>query len=272
MNKRQAHQLDLEPLLDDFIQTGTSKEVMHYLTTRSNLPGSRANLELAGAFGDIIEIYAQPDPLRCWELCVEMTQHTADRAPVNSPQEFVPFCGAVGIGAIGAVVPEHLKPSIDQLRHLAVDSRWRMREAVRMGLQNVLVKHPRVVMKAIESWVESDDPLEIRAAAVIGAEPSFLSEPENAMWALKVHQRIFERLPHIEDRKAEGFRVLRKALGYTLSVVVHARPQAGFSFIAELLELRDRDVDWIVKQNLKKKRLTGTYPTEVEKLAKQIGG
>jgi hypothetical protein len=141
-----------------------------------------------------------------------------------------------------------------------------------MGLQNVLIKHQRVAMEAMEDWVESDEPLEIRAAAAIVAEPSFLSDPENAKWALEVHQRIFERVLNNEDRKSEGFRVLRKALGYTLSLVVQAQPQTGFRFMAELLELRDRDVDWIVKQNLKKKRLTGTYPTEVEKLAKQIGG
>ena len=53
-------------------------------------------------------------------------------------------------------------------------------------------------------------------------------------------------------------------MGYTLSVVVNALPDAGFEYMARLVKTQDLDVRWIVKENLKKNRLTKNYPEEVE--------
>ena len=41
-------------------------------------------------------------------------------------------------------------------------------------------------------------------------------------------------------------------------------------FLARLIDTRDRDVIWIVKQNLKKKRLIRRFPEEIEATKRQL--
>ena len=57
------------------------------------------------------------------------------------------------------------------------------------------------------------------------------------------------------DRRSEGFRALRKGLGYCWSVAVAAHPAAGKPALERWLAGDDPDVRWIVRQNLKKARL-----------------
>jgi hypothetical protein len=66
-----------------------------------------------------------------------------------------------------------------------------------------------------------------------------------------------ERLRHVPatDRKREEFRVLRRTLGYTLSVITAAAPERGFALMRECASWNDSDVVWILRENLKKKRL-----------------
>jgi len=49
--------------------------------------------------------------------------------------------------------------------------------------------------------------------------------------------------------------VLRKALGYTLSVAIAATPEAGLALLVQLSASVDKDIQWIVRENLKKQRL-----------------
>ena len=64
----------------------------------------------------------------------------------------------------------------------------------------------------------------------------------------------FEKQP-TKKRKSEEMRTLRQALGYTLSVAVAAAPVEGWPWLKSLMESRDPDVAWIVRENLKKNRL-----------------
>jgi hypothetical protein len=68
------------------------------------------------------------------------------------------------------------------------------------------------------------------------------------------------------DRKAADLRVLRQGLGYTISVIVAAVPDAGFAFMEELARSEDPDVLWIVRENLRKNRLVRNYPHQVAAL------
>jgi hypothetical protein len=67
----------------------------------------------------------------------------------------------------------------------------------------------------------------------------------------------------VTARKTDDFKALRRALGYTLSVVVRALPNPGFAWLRELAASSDPDVRWIVRENLKKNRLVKNYPQEV---------
>ena len=57
------------------------------------------------------------------------------------------------------------------------------------------------------------------------------------------------------ERRSEEFRVLRQALGYCWSVAVAAQPELGKPAMERWLACPDRDVRWILRENLKKKRL-----------------
>jgi hypothetical protein len=103
MSKRDDYIHKLLPLFDAHIATGDDEELLDYLTSNSNLPGPRGNLELAEAFGDATAQCAAHDKLH--HLCQTMTQVSADEAPAGDPREFIPFCGTVGIGALGAASP-----------------------------------------------------------------------------------------------------------------------------------------------------------------------
>jgi hypothetical protein len=116
----------------------------------------------------------------------------------------------------------------------------------------------------LDGWVIDGTLLELRAVAATVAEPGLLKDTETAIVALQLHRKAFDRVLSTKERKSEDFRTLRKALGYTLSVVVQALPQEGFRFLAQLIQLHDPDLIWIVKQNLRKNRLVKHFPEQVE--------
>lgn len=205
MEKKEIHKHDLSILLDGFIKTGDDESLAAYIISNSNLPGRRANLELAVAFGEVIENSAREQALLFWELCSGMTRLGADRAPVNAPQEFVPFCGAIGIGAIGAASLEHFPSALTCLRALANDSRWRMREAVCFGLQRLLAQRGPDALEAFEAWLTDGSLLELRAVAVTEAKPASLQNRQFADSALQVHRMIIERLQGAPSRNTESF-------------------------------------------------------------------
>ena len=61
-----------------------------YLLKESGLPGPRGNIELAQAVAD------EGDR----QLFQRYITYTAAEAPVNSPYEFLAFCGIVGLGQL----------------------------------------------------------------------------------------------------------------------------------------------------------------------------
>lgn len=54
----------------------------------------------------------------------------------------------------------------------------------------------------------------------------------------------------------EAFKVLRQAMGYCWSVAVAALPEAGKPMMEKWLRSSEPDVQWIMRENLKKNRLT----------------
>jgi hypothetical protein len=270
VGKREDHKRELIVLLDAFIATGNDRALCDYIASNSNLPGPRGNLELAEAFADLIGQYATEKGDRLWELCTKIAEMSAEEAPVNDPRELIPFCGAVGMGALGAACPTLFAKVMTKLRVSANDPRWRMREAVPMALQRLIAAHPQRTLNALEQWAAEGSPLEMRAAAAGVAEPTLLRNDKSAQAALELHKAIFERMAEFDDRKSEEFKSLRKGLGYTLSVVVQALPEEGFAFMHRLVAAQDKDVLWIVKENLKKNRLAKNFPTQVESIKSSL--
>lgn len=253
MNKKEKHLRDLKSLFAAYLNDGQAGPLEEYLLANSNLPGRRANLELAEAFADSAGAAARSD--LAWELCLDLAGIPPEAAPVDDPREFLAFCGVAGLGAIGAAAPARYEAALGELQLLARDPRWRLREAVCFGGQRLLAARGIDTVAALRQWLAGGSWLEMRAAAAIVAEPALLADKKMAVSALLLHREIVAQLLAARDRKSESFRILRQALGYTISVVVAALPREGLAWLERLQQAPDPDVQWIVRENLKKNRL-----------------
>jgi hypothetical protein len=212
-----------------------------FLMQESRLPGPRANLELAFAVAfeaaeEQILRFASLDP---------------DQAPSNTPEEFLAFCGVLGLGYLAA---RGEGQHFSLLRAKSSDPRWRIREAVALGLQEYGRASMGRLLDAMEQW-SVGTLLERRAVVASLCEPSLLEDQSHASRTLDIMDAITASILDQEDRRAEDFRVLRKGLAYGWSVVVAAQPALGKPRMEVWIGSQDPDIRWIMRQNLKKNRL-----------------
>lgn len=274
MTRKETYIKEVARLLTSFLSSGDAGDLLAFLVAESRLPGLRANLELAAAFAGTVREFAvaDRDDLRLlWNLCVELAHVAPEDAPSDDPHEFLGFCGVRGIGAIGSASPACVGAALEHLAEASLDPRWQIREAVAMGLQDLLSRQRDTVVTELEVWVEGGSWLAMRAAIAGIAEPDLLGEPDLAAAALRFHRKILIRIYTAEERRSEAFRALRKSLGYTLSVVIAALPTPGFEYLRQLATLDDQDIRWIVRENLKKNRLEKRYPETVQHIRAQMG-
>jgi hypothetical protein len=228
-----------------------------FLLKESGLPGPRGNLELAQVVADegnqaLFECYLAYD---------------ADQAPTNSPYEFLAFCGVVGLGRLLA---EGKTDMLATLRRCASDRRWRIREGVAMALQRLGDVDMDGLVRAMQIW-STGTPLEQRAAAAALCEPRLLGQAKHARAVLRILDRITASVRKVENRKSEEFLALRKGLGYCWSVAVAARPDEGKRLMERWLADTDKDIRWIMKENLKKDRLARMDASWVIKWQSRVG-
>lgn len=212
-----------------------------YLLSESRLPGPRANLELAFAVAsEGSEAYF-----------LRLSALDAKEAPQNTPEEFLAFCGVLGLGYLAARGEGEQLPI---LREKAADRRWRIREAVALGLQQYGRTSSGHLLRMMTEWSQGSL-WERRAAVATLCEPDLLADPGNANQIVQLIDGITASILNERDRRAKAFRVLRKALAYGWSVLVAAQPALGRPRMEEWIASQDPDIRWIMKENLKKKRL-----------------
>lgn len=228
-----------------------------FLLQESGLPGRRANLELAQAVAE------EGDE----ELFVRYVSFDPAKAPTNSPHEFLAFCGVVGLGRLLA---EGETEFFETLRLHSSDPRWRIREAVAMALQRLGRVDMDALLQEMERWSQGNS-LEKRAAAAALCEPNLLREGKHADAVLQILDEITASIRHVENRKSDEFQALRKGLGYCWSVAVVATPDKGREMMEKWFASDDRDIAWILKQNLRKKRLVRMNAEWVERWKTQLG-
>ena len=112
----------------------------------------------------------------------------------------------------------------------------------------------RQLIEAMRTW-SLGTPLEQRAAAAAICEPRLLREEKYAREALHILDTIMTRLDWVANRHQEDFVALRKGLGYCWSVAVAALPDEGKALMEKWLGRQDKDIQWIMQENLKKNRL-----------------
>jgi hypothetical protein len=212
-----------------------------FLLKESGLPGPRGNLELSQAFADIavealIKKYISIKP---------------NDAPENSPQVFLTFCGVVGLGTL---VNRGKIDYLVQLRQFASDHRWRVREAVAIALQRIGDADIGFLIKEMKRWSKGN-PFEKRAAIAALCEPRLLASDNVSSSVLEVVDDVTSSIANLKERKTEAFKVLRKGLAYCWSVAVAACPEKGKRLFGKWVGNNDKDIAWIMKENLKKNRL-----------------
>jgi len=213
-----------------------------YLLQESCLPGPRGNIELGQVVADMGDE----------SLFLRYLAYTEEQAPVNSPEEFLAFCGVLGLGKLLANGRLDVLP---RLRLAASDPRWRTREAVAMALQRFGDVHLSDLIDAMEQWC-SGNFLEQRAAAAAVCEPRFLKDAPSAIRVLDILDRITESMLHATaDRKSPEFLALRKGMGYCWSVAVAALPAEGKKRMECWFRTANSDILWVMRENLKKKRI-----------------
>jgi hypothetical protein len=101
------------------------------------------------------------------------------------------------------------------------------------------------------------------------AHPPLLGDAEFALYCIETARAILAIVSHLDQkpRKDEAFKILRQGLGYALSVFVAASPGEGFALMRKIAAVRDPDMAWIIRENLKKKRLSDPFPKEVEQVS-----
>jgi hypothetical protein len=228
-----------------------------YLLQESRLPGPRGNLELAAAVADEGNV-AMFDRYLAYDAVV---------APANDPREFLVFCGVLGQGRL---LVEGQLDRMATLRRFASDPRWRTREAVAMALQRYGRWDMDALLAEMENWAGGAFLVQ-RASAAALCEPSLLKESKHALGTLRILDRITQSMLESSDRRNDDYRVLRKGMGYCWSVAVVALPEEGMALMEEWLAVEDPDVRWIMKQNLRKKRLERLDPVWVERWKAAVG-
>ena len=241
MGKKEELIKHLKTIKDD------TAKLEDYLVENSNLPGPRSNLELAFAFA---EVYENP------EVVLEWLKITADKADVNDPKSFLAFCAAVCLGKL--YTKSKKSELISILKNLANDPRWRMKEAVAFAFQFIGENDFDELKSITSEWIKNSNNDEKRAILVSLAHPPFLNE-ENAEFCLEIAEAILNKMD-IEN----NFEVLKKGLNFTISVFVATNPEEGFKLLERWIG-KNKIIDKIMKENLKKNRIKAKYSNQVNK-------
>ena len=250
--------------------TGNQRPLEFYLRDQSRLPGPRANLELANDVSYLLAASVAKYPENVRSLITFFANGDRKTVPSNTPSEFVMLCGIIAFAACAAVQPAWLDEAFNMLRHYACSSSWRIREAVAIAYRRLLSPHPQETIPQLLNLAEDGSYLQQRAAIATIAEPSLLYTADMVTIALQLQRIALERVREVPtaDRKLEDFRILRQTLGYTLSVVAATAPDQGFALMRESATWNDADISWILRENLKKKRMAKftEHTAEVSKL------
>lgn len=139
-----------------------------------------------------------------------------------------------------------------------------------MALQRLGDADMGLLVREMKSWSKGS-PLEQRAAAAALCEPRLLKNSKHTHQAIRILDSITASILKIRDRRCEEFQALRKGMGYCWSVAVAALPEEGKRAMGKWFSSDDKDVRWIMRENLKKDRLARMDPRWVAESKGALG-
>lgn len=245
----------LQPLVERALN-GQPGFLEFYLRDQSRLPGTRANLDLVQDLSNHLVLLAPNFADEIYALLNHLTRDEK-RVVSNTPGEFVLMCGVFSLGVCAAVMPAWREETFVRLAQYAQSHAWRVREGAAMALHKLLIAAPDETLLKLMDLLDGGDCLQMRACLAAISESDLLTSAQMITSAL-IMQRValeyLRALPPAERKRAEA-RTLRQALGYTLSVVTAASPEDGFALMCEIATWNDPDINWVLRENLKKRRL-----------------
>ena len=139
-----------------------------------------------------------------------------------------------------------------------------------MALQAFGDRDMEGLLSEMAVWADGNRFQQREAAAAL-CEPRLLKQESHAARVLQVLDIITETIKEADDRRDEGFKVLRRALGYCWSVAAVALPEKGKTFMEKWFTSADTDVKRIMKDILTKNRLIKMDAAWVERWRLELG-
>lgn len=205
MSRTPARRQEPAPISRDALLALEPEDLDEALYKRSGLPGQRANVAL-------LDMAAEALPLD--EL----------RRLSGSREEYLAMVGAAGVArAFGGPhdLAEELAKDLDSL---AVDPRWRVRDAVARGLQKGADEHAEPVLGLVEGWADSGDIVLVRTAVETVCEPRVLENAAARQVAVHACERAMALLAQVDGPLGAEERSLAATMSYAWSIVVLADP------------------------------------------------
>jgi len=221
------------------------------LLKNSGLPGPRGNLELMHSFS---EKATESEVNECFSFYRDDLH--------NSPEEFVVMCGIVGYCILNK---DNIPKTLTTIRKYASHSSWRIRESVAIGIQEIAENNLNEIIDNLKKWMDGNE-LEKRAIVAALCEPKLLKEKTIIVELLELLNIITMGFDKIDGKLSENQNSLRKTLGYGWSVAIVSLPNEGKLAFEKIAGCNNKHIKWIVKENLRMKRLTVMDKKWVEKM------
>jgi hypothetical protein len=97
-----------------------------------------------------------------------------------------------------------------------------------------------------------------------------LKNPKHAKQVLQILDKITTAMETNDHSKDEAYKVLRQGMGYCWSIAVVPLPDVGKPMMEKWFSSEDKDIRWMMKENLKKNRLVKMDADWVKKSLKKL--
>jgi hypothetical protein len=121
-----------------------------FLVKNSGLPGTRINQAVAEAFA----FECAREGKASEKLALGMLDLPADYAQGGTAFEFLPVCGAFAVAARAAKDKTYISTALPVLKDASDDMRFRVRDAVALGLSWMGAASPEETLAGTDSWTE----------------------------------------------------------------------------------------------------------------------
>jgi len=247
---------------------GKPKALYALLARGSKLPGPRINEDLADAFAQA----CRAQGARTDALTLSLARLSPDEAPGASNLEFLPVCGVYALAARGAADAKVRPVVVEELHARADDVRFRVRDAVVLGLARVGAAAGDALVLDVASWMDGY----FHAAAVLLALSS-------DVWLTTLHdagpvvERMDDAFGLLRDAprsvaRYPGHKALVAALGRVPGLVASRFGVPVFDMLVRWAQTKDPTLREIVEASLASRNLAGRYGPELERVQAALIG